>query len=381
MSGPKVIGMMGGGQLGRMAVLGGMPLGFNFRVFCPEAATAHLGVRDGDGPLRGYGDEAALEAFARSVDVVTLEFENIPVQALEVVQRWCPVHPSPKVLGICQNRRREKEFLRSAGIPCAPFVVVDGEAALSRAVAEIGLPCVLKTADFGYDGKGQIKITSWQEGDAAAVWAKLGGGLGVLEKWIPFRLECSAICARNERGETAVFPVAENEHRRHILHLSVVPARVSESVREEAVRLAVRVAEALDVVGLIAVEMFLTQEGELLVNELAPRPHNSGHYSIDACVTSQFEQHVRMVCGWSPGATELLRPVAMVNLLGDLWDSGEPDWQILWSEPDVKLHLYDKGEARPGRKMGHFCVFGATAEEAAARAADLFERLAAGARS
>ncbi len=373
----SVLGMLGGGQLGRMSILAGRRMGYRFVVFEPAEGCAAGMVADEE-VNADYGDAEALKLFAGKVARSTLEFENIPGAAVQVVEdAGVKVFPGRRALEICQNRRREKEFLRDNGVPCAEFVVVDSPEALRAAVAKLGTPCVLKTADFGYDGKGQVKITG--EADWAATWASLKAPLGVVEKWIPFACECSVICARGLDGATAVFPMAENVHRRHILHQTIVPARVPEALQREGEALARRIAEALDLVGLLAVELFVTREGRLLVNELAPRPHNSGHYSFDACLTSQFEQHIRAICGLPLGDPALLRPVVMVNILGDLWKGGrEPDWAGLLADPSVKLHLYDKGEPRPGRKMGHFCVLDKDAAAALARAEAHFARLEQG---
>ncbi len=309
-----------------------------------------------------YTDSASLEKFAQGVDVISFEFENIPRTALDTVSALKPVRPRGEVLHICQNREREKNFLRAQGFPCAPFRVVDSAENLASALAEIGTPSVLKTADFGYDGKGQLKISG--PSDATELWQRFGAPRGVLEKWIPFEAELSVVCARGLNGEVVPFPCSENIHENHILDLSIVPVRFAPEIAERAEKIAASIAEALDVVGLIAVEFFLTRDGELLVNELAPRPHNSGHFSFDACATSQFEQQLRAVCGLPLGSPELLRPVVMWNILGDLWKNGEPDWSVVLREPCAKLHLYGKSEARPGRKMGHVCVMADSTAEA-----------------
>jgi len=307
-----------------------------------------------------YTDTAELERFAAGVDVISFEFENIPLSAIEAAAKVCPVRPRGEVLHICQNREREKNFLRQGGFPHAPFAVVDSAGSLEAALAEIGTPAVLKTADFGYDGKGQVKLDAATK--CADIWEKFGAPRGVLEKWIPFQAELSVVVARGFDGKTAAFPPSENIHHRHILDLSVVPARFSTGVCADAVRIAREIAAALDVVGLLAVEFFLTRDGGLLVNELAPRPHNSGHFTFDACITSQFEQQLRAVCGLPLGATDLLSPVVMWNLLGDLWKNGEPDWNVILAEPRARLHLYGKNGARPGRKMGHVCVLAEVGE-------------------
>lgn len=355
------MGVLGGGQLGRMLAIAARRMGYRVHTFEPQADCPAGQISDVE-VNASYEDAGALEAFARGVDVVSFEFENIPMAAIERIAALRPVRPRGEVLHICQNREREKLFLRSREIPCAPFEVVDSAEALRQALAVIGTPAVLKTADFGYDGKGQVKLRGGE--DPAAVWRGFGAPRGVLEKWITFEAELSVVCARGLDGTMAAFPVSENHHANHILDLSIVPGRFPAEIAAEAVSLARRITEALGVVGLLAVEMFLTRDGRLMVNELAPRPHNSGHFTFDACLTSQFEQQLRAVCGLPLGATDLLRPVVMWNLLGDLWSRGEPDWAAVLSDPRAKLHLYGKAEARPGRKMGHVCLLADSVEEA-----------------
>lgn len=320
-----------------------------------------------------YDDLEKLEEFARGVDVITFEFENIPSSSLDCVAKIRPVRPRPEVLHICQNRAREKEFLSRNNFPVAGYRVVESAAEAAAEAVAMGFPCVMKTADFGYDGKGRSKLGS--AADAAEAWAALGASRAVLEEWVDFRCEISVVCARDASGRVECFPASENLHRNHILYRSIVPARIDPSIAREAELLAVRIARALDAVGLLAVEFFVRRDGTLLVNELAPRPHNSGHFSFDACVTSQFEQQLRAVCGLPLGSPRLLSPVVMVNLLGDAWENGEPDWTALLSDPDVKLHLYGKSEVRPGRKMGHFCVLKPTIEEAVEAAEEAVARL------
>ncbi len=358
------IGMLGGGQLGRMSILAGRRLGYRFRVYDPSPGGPAAMVADGE--VNGaFDDVEALGAFATGLDVATLEFENVSKAAVEAVSAHAPVHPCAELLAICQNRRREKTFFRDNGFPCVDFRIADSAESFRAAVEAVGFPCVAKTTSFGYDGKGQRKLDSADDIDGA--WASFGGAEVIVEAWADFEGEFSVICSRNGRGETSVFPVAENVHRNHILHTTVVPARVPERAVAEAVDLARAIAERSGLVGLLAVELFRTARG-WLVNELAPRPHNSGHYSLDACLTNQFEQHIRAVCGLPPGDTRLLSPVAMVNLLGDLWADGEPDWVRVLRNPRAKLHLYGKARARPGRKMGHVCVLGDSAEGALAEA-------------
>lgn len=370
------IGILGGGQLGRMFAIAARRMGYRVHALDPTPDSPTGQVADEE-ILAAYGDLEAARYFASRCDVVTMEFENIPSRTIEAVAELRPVRPSARVLHICQHRLREKRFLSEAGFAVPEFRAVSSGAELTAALAELGPPCVLKTAGFGYDGKGQVRIDSAAE--AADAWRAMGDPQGVLERFVPFERELSVICARGLDGATRCFDVAENEHRRHILDVSVAPAPVPSSVDAEARRIATRIAEALDVVGLLAVEMFLLPDGRLLVNELAPRPHNSGHWSFDACVTSQFEQQLRAVCGLPLGDASLVRPAAIANLLGDLWRTGEPCWDLALAMPSVKLHLYGKAEARRGRKMGHLC---ASAESAAAareivlRARDALQPLA-----
>jgi 5-(carboxyamino)imidazole ribonucleotide synthase len=343
------------------------------RTFDPSAGACAAAIAD-EHITADWSDTAALTRFAQGCGRVTLEFENIPPATVEFVAKSVPCHPSASVLATCQNRRREKEFLRASGIPCANFAVVSSLAELQSAVKSIGFPCVLKTADFGYDGKGQVKLPT-AEADLAAAWSKIGGAVGVLEAWVPFQMEISVLVARTVDGRTAVYDPAENIHRNHILHLSLSPARISAATADEARALALSIAEKIQLVGLLAVEMFV-QDGRIVVNELAPRPHNSGHQTFDANETSQFEQHVRAVCGLPLGGTKPLAPSAMVNLLGDVWRDGqEPDWTKVLADPSAKLHLYDKGQAAPGRKMGHITVTAPTLEEALRRAEALHAAL------
>jgi len=367
------IGILGGGQLGRMSAIAARRMGYKVKTFDPSAQACAAAIAD-DHTAAEWNDPAALTRFAQGCGRITLEFENIPPATVEFVAQSIPSHPSANVLAICQNRRREKEFLRASGIPCANFAVVSSLAELQAAVRTIGFPCVLKTADFGYDGKGQVKLPT-AAADLAAAWNKIGGGVGVLEAWVPFQLEISVLVARTVDGRTAVYDAAENLHRNHILHLSLSPARISAATATEARTLALGIAEQIGLVGLLAVEMFV-QDGRIVVNELAPRPHNSGHQTFDANETSQFEQHIRAVCGLPLGGTKPLQPSVMLNLLGDLWKNGQaPDWTQVLADPSAKLHLYDKGTAAPGRKMGHVTVTAPTLAEALRRAEGLFATL------
>ncbi len=365
----NTIGILGGGQLGRMTGIAARRMGFGVSIFEPSAPCPASAVADHvfHAP---YEDQEALDAFLQTADVITYEFENIPTSAVAYALQRKPLHPSADVLHICQNREREKTFLRRACLPHVPFEIVSGANELIAAIQTVGCPCVLKTADFGYDGKGQVKIDGLPDAPEA-LWKAFGAPRGVLEAWVPFERELSVIVARNQTGESAVFPVSENIHTNHILDFSIVPARIPARILDDAVELAREVATRLDLTGLLAVELFLTREGDLLVNELAPRPHNSGHYTFDACVTSQFEQHVRSVCDLPLGSTRLLSPVVMVNILGQAWAAGPPDWSKLLAEPGLKLHLYGKTEARSGRKMGHFCLLDESISTALKRALSL----------
>ena len=365
------MGILGGGQLGRMFGIAARRMGYRVHAFEPHPDSPAGQISDVE-VNASYDDFAALERFAREVDVISFEFENIPLSAIREVAKIRPLRPRGEVLHICQNREREKAFLREHRFPHASFAVAESPEGLRTALDSIGMPAVLKTADFGYDGKGQLKL----EGDVYVekTWARFHCGRGVLEEWIPFQAELSVVVARGLDGRMLAFPPAENLHRKHILDISIVPGRFPQTIADAAVGLACEITASLDVVGLLAVEFFLTEDSQLLVNELAPRPHNSGHYTFDACVTSQFEQQLRAVCGLPLGSTSLLSPVVMWNLLGHLWKSGEPDWNVILSEPRAKLHLYGKQEARPGRKMGHVSVL-AEVEEALALVETLRRKL------
>ncbi len=372
-----VIGILGGGQLGRMTSLAARRMGYRIAVLdpggenCPAAPVCdHTFGAD-------WQDAQAVESFCKMVDVVTLEFENIPHAAAMAVEARLPLRPSSHVLEVCQHRAKERGFLAKKGIPQPEFEVVDSSAGLSAAVGRLGTPCVLKTVAFGYDGKGQRVLRPGES--ISDAWRDWGGSQGIVEQFINFASELSVICARTPDGRTVSFPPAENIHTGGILDVSIFPGRFEPSVAAEAMRLARSIAEELDVVGLLAVEMFLASDGRLLVNELAPRPHNSGHATFDAALTSQFEQHTRAVCGLPLGDPVPLAPCVMVNLLGDLWRgenlSQPPDWSLILDDPHAKLHLYGKPTARAGRKMGHFCVLGETVEDALDRALRIRSRL------
>ncbi len=378
MSTPRVflpgstIGVMGSGQLGRMFAIAARRMGYRVHTFSPEKITPTGQLADLE-VAASYNDEAAVRRFAQGVNVLTFEFENIPVQSVQWAAEHCDVRPAGNVLHICQHRLREKQFLSNAGLPLPKFIHVTSEAHLRASAAVFGMNCVLKTAAFGYDGKGQQRITP--ETDIAAVWASFGGQPAVLEAWVPYEKEISVLVARGIDGRMVSYPVFENLHSKHILDITICPANIDPDVAARARAIAGEVASAIDLVGLLAVEMFLLPSGEILINELAPRPHNSGHVTFDASVTSQFEQQLRAVCGLPLGSTESMRPAAMANLLGDLWERGEPDWRAALSMPDVKLHLYGKKDPRPGRKMGHLVAFGGDAAAAGNRAREARDRL------
>lgn len=361
----KTIGVLGGGQLGRMLAQAATRLGYRVHVYEPQAnspagAVAHEEVN------APYEDLAALTAFARRCDVVTYEFENVPAAPLQAIETLTRLRPHWRVLETAQNRSREKRWLREHGFPHAHFAEVPAGGDLAAAIRAVKIPCVVKTADFGYDGKGQLKVMT--EADVAAAVGRFRGQPVVVEQFVGFACEVSAVVARAASGEARVFPVSENLHTNHILDFSIVPARVAPDVRAEAERLARRVADEIGLVGVMGVEFFVTKSGEVLINELAPRTHNSGHYTLDACGVSQFEQQVRAICDLPLGDPTLLTPVVMVNILGDAWAGREPRWEKIFAEPAAHLHLYGKSEPRAGRKMGHFTVRAADVQTAVAKA-------------
>ena len=344
------VGVLGSGQLGRMFAIAARRMGYRVHTFSPDADTPTGQVADLE-VIAPYDDLDAVRRFASNVSVVTFEFENVPAPTAQAAAEHAPVRPKGEVLHTTQHRIREKTFLTNAGLPLTPFRTVTTSEDLARAVADLGCPSILKTADFGYDGKGQVRVTSPDQAESA--WSSIGRAPAVLEAYIEFEKEVSVVAARGADGAYADWGVIENRHRNHILDISIAPGDVSDAVARRARELARAVLEALDVVGVLCVEFFVQHDGSLLINELAPRPHNSGHLTFDASVTSQFEQQLRAVCGLPLGSTELLRPAAMANLLGDVWQPHEPNWQAALAHPDVKLHLYGKLAPRAGRKMGH----------------------------
>ncbi len=355
-----------------MFAIAARELGYRIQIFSPDNDTPAGHIADQEWAAR-YDDLEKVREFARGVDVVTFEFENVLSLTTDAVAEIVPVRPSGHVLHTTQQRLREKTFLRDHGFPVTPFRRIMSLAERHPAPRELGLPAVVKTASFGYDGKGQTKLRSESELESAL--AALQGAEGIYEAFVHFEKEVSVVAARTLSGEFKAFPVFENAHANHILDVTFAPAALSAKLAREAEALARGILEKLDVVGLLTVEMFVTRDGRLLVNELAPRTHNSGHLTIDACVTSQFEQQVRAVCGLPLGSTQLKQPAAMANLLGHLWADGEPNWSAALEDPLVKLHLYGKTEARAGRKMGHLTATGATTQEAVARVAQARERL------
>ncbi|WP_029004466.1 5-(carboxyamino)imidazole ribonucleotide synthase [Azorhizobium doebereinerae] len=358
----STIGILGGGQLGRMIALAAAPLGLKTHIYCPDRDSPAFQVSDAH-TCAAYDDGAALDRFAAGVDVVTYEFENVPLATAERLAARVPVRPGAKALAITQDRLAEKSFVRDLGIGTAPFAAVDDLAGLEAAVATIGLPAVLKTRRFGYDGKGQVTIRPGD--DLSAAWAAIGRQPAILEGFIAFQREVSIIAARRADDAFAAYDVTENVHRNHILHRSTVPAAIQAEAAREARGIACRIASALDYVGVMAVELFVTHlqgRDTVIVNEIAPRVHNSGHWTQDGAVTSQFEQHVRAIAGWPLGDARRLGRAEMVNLIGD----DVEQWLSLLAEPGAHLHLYGKDEARPGRKMGH--VNRLWLDDAAARA-------------
>ncbi|MGH7213275.1 MAG: 5-(carboxyamino)imidazole ribonucleotide synthase [Tepidisphaeraceae bacterium] len=358
------VGVLGSGQLGRMFAIAARQMGYRVHTFSPEDDTPTGQVADVE-VCAAYDDLDAVRAFARNVAVVTFEFENVHSATAQATAEVVPVRPAGSVLHTTQHRLREKTFLATNGVPVTPFAPVGSLDELHAAVAKLGTPAVLKTAGWGYDGKGQVKIASVDQ--ALSAWASLKTTEAVLEAFVDFEREVSVVAARGMDGSFAHWGIIENSHRNHILDVSLAPARVSDRVGRDAVEIARTILEKLDVVGVLCVEFFLARDGRLMVNELAPRPHNSGHLTIDACETSQFEQQLRAICGLPLGSTQQLRPAAMANLLGDLWDDAgdEPDWAGALAVPDVNLHLYGKRTARPGRKMGHLTAVGTSVDDAA----------------
>ena len=361
----STIGVLGGGQLGRMFAVAARRLGYRVHTLAPEYDTPTGQIADVE-MVSSYDDLDQVRAFAKGVDVITFEFENVPAAAVAAAEAMVCVRPNGEALEVAQHRIREKRFLSSSGIPVTPFVEVQTQADLLEGVTRLGRPCVLKTAALGYDGKGQVAIGP--DTDPLEAWEQLEKREAVLEAFIDLEREISIIAARGVDGQMSFFEPFENVHARHVLDVTIAPAGIRANLSADAIEMTRTILEELEYIGILCVEFFVTREGRLLVNELAPRPHNSGHLTFDACRTSQFEQQVRAICGLSLGSPELIQPAAMVNLLGDLWVGGEPNWASALAMPDVKLHLYGKTIARPGRRMGHITVLSPTATGARDRA-------------
>ncbi len=358
----STIGILGSGQLGRLLTLAAHQLGYRVYIFSPERGSPAGQVADLE-IVAAYHNLEAVRQFASRVDVVTYEFENVPAKTAEVAAQQTPLFPGGWVLHTTQNRLREKWFLEQHNLPTVPFVAIHSLADLQAAVSWLGFPVVLKTAESGYDGKGQYFIRQADEVEPA--YAAIGQQDAVLELFLDFDRELSVVAVRGQDGRIEHFGVIQNSHHQHILDISLAPAPILDEVRGEAVALARRTLTALDVVGVCCVEMFLSKEGQLFINEVAPRVHNSGHLTLEACAVSQFEQHIRAICGLPLSEAVYRSPAAMANLLGDLWQAGEPNWSVLHHIPGLTVHRYGKREARPGRKMGHITALAETAELAA----------------
>lgn len=365
-----MLGLLGGGQLGRMFTMTAHQMGYQVTVLDPDADSPAGRIAD-QFICADYADQAALQQMGEQCAAVTTEFENIPAEALAKLVSYCSVSPDAHSVEIAQNRISEKQFLQSKGFPVAPFAVI--EQSTDFEVVYDLFPGILKVSQFGYDGKGQRHVN--RAAELKTAFSDLGSVSCVLEKKLPLKCEVSVVLGRGHDGNVACFPVVENQHVNGILDISIAPARIPETLVESAYDVARKVADALNYRGVLCVEFFVLQDGQLLINEIAPRPHNSGHFSIDACVTSQFEQQLRALCHLPLGNTDLHQPCVMVNLLGDVWRKGEPDWSQVLGQPSVKLHLYGKTVARPGRKMGHFTVLDVTADEALARARSIKQLL------
>lgn len=373
------LGMLGGGQLGRMFTIAARNMGYKVIVLEPDVSSPAGQLADKH-IIAAYDDADALAQMSDECDVITTEFENIPADVLNKLAESVPVHPSADAVEKAQDRIVEKAFILSCGLLPVPYGIINTQSDIVEAVKDITFPAILKTARFGYDGKGQQTINS--ANDVEAAFKEAGQVPCVLEQRIDLDCEISVVLGRNQHGDSHSFPVAENIHRDGILYQSICPANVDENIITAAQAAAKRLADKLDYIGVLAVEFFVTKQGELLVNEMAPRTHNSGHFTIDACLTSQFEQQVRMICGLPFGDSKLLIPVVMTNMLGDLWINksdvmSQPKWQSILENNSSKLHLYGKAEARKGRKMGHYCTMADSTEDAQKQADEIFTNLAA----
>jgi 5-(carboxyamino)imidazole ribonucleotide synthase len=359
----STLGVLGGGQLGRMFTMAARTMGYRVIVLDPDPASPAAELAN-EHICAAFTDREALEKLGRACAVITTEFENVSAESMQYLSQFCLVRPSAKAVAIAQNRIREKTFLRDSGFRTAPFAEINSNEDIETALNKIGTPALLKISQFGYDGKGQASVNNLAE--AIAAFAQMDGKPCVLEKRLNLQTEISVVVARGVNGETIAYPAAENTHVGGILDISIVPAQVSKKLANQAIQDACALAEKLDYCGIMAVEFFVVENEKLLINEIAPRPHNSGHYTMDACLTSQFDQQVRAICGLPLGDARLLTPVAMVNILGDVWRGDTaPPWDAVLNEPRAKLHLYGKKEARTGRKMGHFTCIGDSVLEVA----------------
>ncbi|MBF0263927.1 MAG: 5-(carboxyamino)imidazole ribonucleotide synthase [Gammaproteobacteria bacterium] len=349
------LGMLGGGQLGRMFVMAAHSLGYRVAVLDPDSDSPAGRIAEHH-IKSSYDDKQALQQMSELCEAITTEFENVPTETLQVLEQTNIVRPSAKSVKIAQNRIQEKKFLAENNFPTAKFYPIQNENDIRQAMSELNSSSILKVATFGYDGKGQAIVNNVDE--ALQAFNQMDQVACVLEQKVELASEVSVVLCRSHHGQISAYPVGENVHVNGILETTLVPSTLDQSIQEQALSEAKRFAEQLDYCGVLAVEFFYTKQGKLLINEVAPRPHNSGHYTLDACICSQFEQQVRMLCGLPAGSTEIISPVVMFNLLGDIWQNGEPDWWTLLAHENVKLHLYGKSEARNGRKMGHFNCLG-----------------------
>lgn len=356
----RTIGFLGGGQLARMAAVEARRLGYRTAVLDPNAEGPGAEVSD-DVEVGAWNDLQAALRLAQRCDVLTLDTEHIPAINLKKLEAICPVHPGFETLSVVQDRRFQREFLQQLGLPQPEYRVIDSDEDVEHAKQELGCPCILKSRTCGYDGKGQTRVEDATSGRAAR--RAINDVSAVLEAFVHFECELSVVLARDFQGNVESYPIIKTVQKNHALRLALLPAGVSAAIEEQALRIARRIAEALNYVGVIAVEMFLTKDGTLLINELAPRTHNSGHTTLGSSATSQFEQHVRAIAGLPLGASSVYRPCVLVNLFGDLWQSGEPDWSVIDGCSRAKLHLYGKRAAKPGRKMGHVLLFAPSAAD------------------
>ena len=357
----STLGVLGGGQLGRMFTLAAISMGYRVVVLDPDPNSPAGRIAD-QHIQASFQDHAALQMMGDECAAITTEFENVPADSMEYLEKFCRVRPDADAVRIAQDRIREKTWLQELDVPTTPFVAIYELSDLDEAINSLAAPLLLKTASMGYDGKGQVQVSNLEE--ARSAFQQLGSTACVLEEMVELEREISVILARSVDGNTELYPVGENRHINGILDTTIVPALIEDSVRDEATGIATRLANSMNYCGVLAVEFFCTGSGELLVNEIATRPHNSGHYTVDACATSQFEQQVRVMCGLPPGNTQLSSPVVMTNLLGDIWAPADPAWEIILNNPDMHLHLYGKHEARQGRKMGHMNCLASTTDMA-----------------